>query len=129
MKKTYKIIVILIVILMIMLNINIIKGYFFLIDDTEVIETIRKQDFLRDYRYIELGMVTPRSNIEPTIHDDDDYFTNKPMEYTFFVRPFTVWLQPKDSIPANENWKVHGYITMDGRVFYFYRLRGDQDAL
>ena len=127
MKKSYKIATMIGMALVIALNIDFIGGCVFLMNDVVVTQTIENQDILKDYKYIELQGITGYKGIEPFI--GKDYFTNKRMEYTLLIRGFTAWLLPKDSVPVNENWKVYGYVTMDGRVFYIFRLRGDQVLL
>ena len=124
MKKTHKKAIVIGLALVIAINFDFIGGCVFLMNDVVVMQTIENQDILKDYQYIELQGITGYKGIEPFI--GKDYFTNKRMEYTILIRGFTAWLLPKDSVPVNENWKVYGYVTMDGRVFYLFRLRGDQ---
>jgi len=125
MKGFKKIIVIgVFLLVIIILNVNFIHGYMYLINDEKVMNTVSVEDVLREYPYIELQKRMVKSRIE--VMDGKDIFRGASKSYTFFVRPFTAWKHPKEDVPLEDNWKVFGYVTMDGQVFYVYRLRGNQ---
>jgi len=116
-----------VLLIIIMLNMDFINGYMYLINDDEIMDTLSEEEFLREYPYIELQKRMVKSRIEGM--DGKDIFRGTSKSYTFFVRPFTAWKHPKEDAPPEDNWKVFGYVTMDGQVFHVYRLRGDQVRL
>jgi hypothetical protein len=124
-KRSTKIMVVGVVLLVIViLNMDFIDGYTYLVNDDEIMNTLSEEDVLIEYPYIELQKRVVKSSIE--VMEGKDIFRDTSKSYTFFVRPFTAWKHPKEDIPLEDNWKVFGYVTMDGQVFYVYSLRGDQ---
>jgi hypothetical protein len=87
-------------------------------DDQRVIEAI-KADSRVNYSYIELGAIYIQMTFQnPTVYPP---FTPLP---GFWVRMFTAWQYPRDSVALGDNMRIVGLVDDGFRVTIIARMSG-----